>query len=76
MRAKLDIDKAKDALSSVSVLPSSSSAVVENRSIISKFLLEPCVNGRIENPSQYLKKVSRRSKYDFDHLLLTQGWVM
>lgn len=59
---------------SVSVLPSSTKTHDRNSTIISTFLLNPYINGFIENPWYYFNKINRKKKYDLDLLLLTQGW--
>ena len=59
---------------SASILPDRSIAATVDNSIASKFLLQPYLNGYIQNPLYYLKNINRRVKYDMDNLLLTQGW--
>ncbi|GLB51467.1 TonB-dependent receptor [Neptunitalea chrysea] len=59
---------------SVSVLPANTKAYNFNNSIISTYLLAPYVKGSIENPNYYFKNNDRKTLYDLDLLLLTQGW--
>lgn len=67
----------KDTISrniSISVLPASTKSYDQDNNIYSSFLLEPYVAGTIENPSHYFKDQDRKTIYDLDLLLLTQGW--
>lgn len=59
---------------SVSVLPAATKAYDIDSNIKSTFLLEPYVNGYIENVAYYFKDSDRKTDYDLDLLLLTQGW--
>ena len=59
---------------SVSVLPNTTKAYKSNSSIISSFLLNPYIKGKIENPSFYFNSLNRKSLYNLDLLLTTQGW--
>ena len=59
---------------SVSVLANSNITNATKANIISSFLIQPYVNGQIQNASYYFNKVDRLKKYDLDLVLLTQGW--
>ncbi len=69
-----NIDKLIEKNLSISVLPSSTVVSNDNSSIISTFLLSPYVKGEIENPRYYFDNTDRKTLYDLDLLLLTQGW--
>jgi len=64
----------KKARLSISVLPENTISYIKNQNIISAFLLEPFVNGYIENKSYYFSEPNRILDYNLDLLLLTQGW--
>jgi hypothetical protein len=76
LRVDLDYKKILDGSLSVSILPTTTIAQVKNRHIASKFELSPYLNGNIQNPSQYFKATTRRTKYNMDNLVLCQGWKM
>lgn len=59
---------------SVSVLPVKTKSYNKNTNIISQTLIQPYIEGKIENPSYYFTDINARKKYDLDNLLLTQGW--
>lgn len=59
---------------SISVLPKNTISYQKNKNIISTFLLDPFVNGYIEDRNYYFKNPDRRVDYNLDLLLLTQGW--
>ena len=59
---------------SISVLPAATKAYNFDSNITSTFLLEPYVNGYIENAAYYFKDSDRKTDYHLDLLLLTQGW--
>ncbi|SFN55621.1 hypothetical protein SAMN04487989_1011213 [Bizionia echini] len=59
---------------SVSVLPAGSESYDTNNTITSSFLLQPYVKGKIDNPHSYFKDNNRKTNYNLDLLLLTQGW--
>ncbi len=59
---------------SISVLPSKTKANKTNNSILSTFLLKPYLKGKIENPKFYFDTLNRKSLYNLDLLLITQGW--
>jgi len=59
---------------SISVLPKYTMSNFKNQNISSAFLLDPFVNGYIENKAYYFKNPDRKVDYDLDLLLLTQGW--
>lgn len=59
---------------SISALPSSTLSYKNKSDIISTFLLQPYLSGKIENPSYYFKDNNFKTLYDLDLLLLNQGW--
>lgn len=59
---------------SVSVLPASTDSYDTNNTITSAFLLQPYIKGFIDNPQAYFKDNDRKTNYNLDLLLLTQGW--
>ncbi|WP_299251126.1 hypothetical protein [uncultured Lacinutrix sp.] len=58
---------------SVSVLPENSNIYGLKENIKTKLILFPYLNQSIINEKEYLKDTSRKSLYDLDLLLLTQG---
>ena len=59
---------------SVSVLPEDTRSYQHHHNLPSYALLQPYVNGYIENAAYYFREVSRKKKYELDILLITQGW--
>ena len=59
---------------SASILPEKTKSYTPNSNIVSKFLIEPFINGQIENPHYYFTDVNRKKLMNLDLLLLTQGW--
>lgn len=59
---------------SVSILPKNSIAKNRNHNIVSYTLLQPYVNGSIEDGDWYFKDIDTEKKFALDNLLLTQGW--
>ena len=60
---------------SISVLPSlTQSYSKENSTIKSTFFLSSYLKGHIENPRYYFRNNDRKTFYDLDLLLMTQGW--
>jgi len=59
---------------SVSILPKNTSANKRNHNIASYILLQPYVNGSIEDADWYFKDIDTEKKLALDNLLLTQGW--
>ncbi|WP_417291267.1 hypothetical protein [Corallibacter sp.] len=59
---------------SISVLPTSTKAYNENHTIAASFYLKPYIKGTIHKPNYYFSSDDRRTNYDLDLLLLTQGW--
>ncbi|MDH7446350.1 hypothetical protein [Aquimarina sp. 2201CG14-23] len=59
---------------SVSVLPEETKSYEHQDNIHSGMLLNPYVQGFIENPKYYFTNTNRRKAYDLDLLLITQGW--
>lgn len=64
----------ESAFMSVSVLPKHTIAYQKNNNIVSSFLLEPFVNGFIEDKGHYFITPDAGKDLDLDLLLLTQGW--
>ncbi|OBX23939.1 hypothetical protein BAA08_03000 [Bizionia sp. APA-3] len=59
---------------SVSVLPASTESYNNSNTITSAFLLQPYIKGSVDNPQAYFKDNERKTNYNLDLLLLTQGW--
>lgn len=59
---------------SMSVLPKNTISYQKNKNIISTFLLDPFLNGYVEDRNYYFKAPNREKDYNLDLLLLTQGW--
>lgn len=59
---------------SVSVLHSDTKSYGSHQNIASYTLLQPYVNGYIENGAYYFENIDRKKKYELDNLLITQGW--
>ncbi|GLB51468.1 hypothetical protein NBRC110019_05070 [Neptunitalea chrysea] len=59
---------------SISALPANTLSYNFNSNIITQFILSPYVKGTIENPEYYFKNQDRKTLYNLDLLLLTQGW--
>lgn len=59
---------------SISVLPASTESYDRNNTITAAFLLQPYVKGFIDTPQDYFKDNTRKTNYNLDLLLLTQGW--
>ncbi|MGY0393364.1 hypothetical protein ACW5R3_12505 [Bizionia sp. KMM 8389] len=59
---------------SISVLPATTEAYNTDNTIISSLLLQPYIKGAIKNPQGYFTDTNRKSLYNLDLLLLTQGW--
>ena len=59
---------------SVSILPKNTVAYKHNHTMISQLFLQPYVKGTIENGAYYFTTISKKTKYDLDNLLITQGW--
>ncbi|MDY8138656.1 hypothetical protein [Aquimarina sp. 2201CG5-10] len=59
---------------SISVLPEETLANRNPENIFASFLIKPYIKGEIENPDQYFSNINRKSLYNLDLLLLTQGW--
>ncbi|WP_156115591.1 hypothetical protein [Psychroserpens sp. Hel_I_66] len=59
---------------SVSVLPSQTTSYGNNHNIVSYTHLQPYVKGYIENARYYFTDIDRKTKFELDNLLLTQGW--
>ncbi|PTX45237.1 hypothetical protein C8P64_1229 [Christiangramia gaetbulicola] len=59
---------------SVSILPENTISDHRNHNIISYMMLQPFVNGTIEDASWYFRDIDSEKKTALDLLLLTQGW--
>ncbi|QYA25076.1 hypothetical protein G3I01_05985 [Gramella sp. MT6] len=59
---------------SVSILPENTISDHRNHNIISYMMLQPFVNGTIEDASWYFQEVDSAKEAALDLLLLTQGW--
>ena len=59
---------------SVSILPENTISDHRNHNIISYMMLQPFVNGTIEDASWYFRDIDNAKKTALDLLLLTQGW--
>ena len=68
------LDNIEKSFLSISVLPAQTTSYLKNQNIISALLLDPFVNGYIENKPYYFKNQNRVADYNLDLLLLTQGW--
>lgn len=72
----IEIDNINNGTLSVSVLPLETITLDNNSSILSKFKLEPFLNGVIQNPLEYFENTSSKSLFQMDNLMLCHGWVM
>ncbi|MDH7447379.1 hypothetical protein [Aquimarina sp. 2201CG14-23] len=59
---------------SISVLPSDTKSYRHHHNLPSYTLLQPYIQGHIENAPYYFTKINKKKKYELDNLLLTQGW--
>lgn len=59
---------------SVSVLPSGTKSYTHHNNILSSVYLQPYVIGAVENGSYYFNNPNKKTQYNLDLLLLTQGW--
>ena len=59
---------------SVSVLPFETKSYNHHQDIISQLYLQPYIKTVIEQAGYYFKSNDRRTLYDLDNLLITQGW--
>ncbi len=59
---------------SVSILPENTISDHRNHNIISYMMLQPFVNGTIEDASWYFQEIDSAKEAALDLLLLTQGW--
>lgn len=59
---------------SISVLPQNTKSYRKAYNINSTLYLKNHVKGHIENSNYYFKNNDRKTAYDLDNLLLTQGW--
>ncbi|NRA91396.1 MAG: hypothetical protein HRU26_01710 [Psychroserpens sp.] len=59
---------------SVSVLPYDTETFDASRNIITSCLIDPYINGTIENADFYFDDLNRIKSYHLDLVLITQGW--
>ncbi|WP_435413360.1 hypothetical protein [Psychroserpens mesophilus] len=59
---------------SVSVLPEQTETFNSKRNIISTLLIDPYINGNLENVDFYFEDMNRIKSFHLDLALLTQGW--
>lgn len=59
---------------SISVLPSSTKSYNHQHDILSQIYLQPYIKTPIEDAGYYFKSDDRKTRFDLDNLLLTQGW--
>lgn len=69
-----DISSDKFSSLSISVLPSGTKSYTHHNTILSSVYLQPYLKGPIENGGYYFTDSGRKTKFDLDLLLLTQGW--
>ncbi|WP_299113939.1 hypothetical protein [uncultured Winogradskyella sp.] len=73
----LDLDLTETLKSShlsVSILPSETKSYNHHHNILTQLFIQPYIKGRIENGSSYFKSNDRKTQYNLDLLMLTQGW--
>lgn len=59
---------------SVSILPYNTKSYSKENNIIFQSLIQPYLNGPVENADYYFTDIDEKKMYDLDNLLLTQGW--
>ena len=59
---------------SVSVLPAKTQANPSFHNVASYLHLSPYLRGTVQNANYYFKNNDRKKRFQFDNLLLTQGW--
>ncbi|WP_298900855.1 hypothetical protein [uncultured Psychroserpens sp.] len=59
---------------SISVLPSDTKSYNHHHNLLSQIYLQPYIKTPVENAGYYFKDSSRKTSYELDNLLLTQGW--
>ncbi|WP_298893264.1 hypothetical protein [uncultured Psychroserpens sp.] len=59
---------------SVSILPSETKSYNHHHNLLSQLYLQPYIKTPIQNAGYYFKDKSRKTTYELDNLLLTQGW--
>ncbi|SHG74233.1 hypothetical protein [Winogradskyella jejuensis] len=69
-----NIDTSKWSNLSISVLPSSTKSYNHHNNLLSQLYIQPYVNGRLENASEYFESEDRATAFNLDLLMLTQGW--
>ncbi len=76
LSVNITFENLKKGSLSVSVLPVQTIASRKHDHIVNKFLIEPYLNGTVQNPAQYFQNVDVRTRHNLDNLLLVQGWTM
>lgn len=74
---KLNIDQINGINTSnlsISVLPSNTKSYNQNNNLLSQLYIQPYIKGKLQNGAQYFKSPTRKTLYDLDLLMLTQGW--
>ncbi|MFK7782635.1 hypothetical protein [Psychroserpens sp.] len=59
---------------SLSVLPFGTKSYNHQHNLLSQIYLQPYIKTPIQNASYYFKNEDRKTRYELDNLLLTQGW--
>lgn len=74
LEVRLPFQDLKKRSVSISILPENSLSGNSPHNIISYNLLQPYLQGSVENGGWYFQDVSEEKKFALDNLLLTQGW--
>ena len=69
-----NLDKNEKNSFSISVLPATTQARTSSHSIASYLYLSPYLRGTVQNAQYYFKNNDRKKRFQFDNLMLTQGW--
>ena len=88
--SKVNVEKAKDSLDisvsfsgldpellsnlSVSVLPSQTKSYNHHNNLLSQVYIQPYIKGSLQNGARYFLNNDKKTEYDSDLLMLTQGW--
>lgn len=67
-----DVSKWSDI--SISVLPTDTKSYNHHNNVISQLYIQPYIKGKLENASRYFENNDRKTDYELDLLMLTQGW--
>jgi hypothetical protein len=68
------VDPSKWSSLSISVLPSKTKSYNHHNTLISQLYIQPFIKGILENSRQYFEEINKKSKYNLDLLMMTQGW--